>query len=123
MMESRFSSVSLLLPLYAFTKCPLGHLSCLSLYLISQRLTNLFSVFSTCHVHLLSSFLSITYRIQKHTVNSVGNVIAACILTVRSIRCDEIRGKQMSQLSAVFSAEAAVLRKALHGDVPVTAGF
>lgn len=116
-MESLFSSVSLLLPLYAFTKCPLSHLSCLSLYLISQWLSFSFSTFSTCIVHLLSSFFSITYRIQKHTVNPVHDAIALCILTVRSIHSDEIREKQMSQLSAVYSAEAAVQRKARHEDV------
>lgn len=84
--------------------------------LMSVSLSHL-SAFSTCIVCLLSSFLSITYRIQEHTVNPVHDAIALCILTVRSIHSDEIREKQMSQLSAVYSAEAAVPGKALHGDV------
>ncbi len=97
-----FSSVSHLLPLYAFTKCPLGHL-----YLISLPSLPALSV---CCLHF-------TYRIQEHTVNPVHDAINLYIHTVRSIHSDEVREKQMSQLSAVYSAEAAVLGKALHGDV------
>jgi len=58
-----------------------------------------------------------SYRNQKHTVNSVCDAIALCILTVRFTHSDEIREKQMSQLSGVYSTETTVQRKALHGDV------
>lgn len=79
------------------------------------------SSFSGSRSHSLPSLPALficclySYRNQKHTVNPVRDAIAPCILTVRFIHSDEIREKQLSQLSAVYSE-----RLCMETFIPVT---
>lgn len=119
---SHLSSLSL--PLCAFTKCPLGHLACLSPYL------NLFLSYLTSLALVLHPALHIQISYSTYwskACSKLDDTIVLCILTACSIHTDEIREKMMSRLSAVYSTGAArvLLREGLGTEtsIPMTGAF